>query len=63
MIGEEYLDENLCLHDSVSVDATEVLTGGEELFVTIRCDKCGQKQNHTLDLNQIVDDLQLEWVE
>ena len=63
MIGEEYLDENLCLHDSVSVHSAEVLTGGEELFVIIRCDKCGQKQNHTLDLYQVVEDLQLGWVE
>jgi len=71
--GQEYLDENFCSHDNVYVDYVEILksgnpitwkqTEGEELLVTIRCYKCGQAQNHTLDLYEVVEDLNLGWQE
>jgi len=69
--GQEYLDENVCLHDNVYIDGFEIInqrvytnhTQGAEVLVTVRCEKCGESQQHTLDLDDIIYDLQLGWNE
>ena len=66
--------ENRCLHDNVTIVNVEILnesgypitwkqTEADELLVTIRCDKCGQTQDHILDLYEVVEDLEIRWVE
>ncbi len=62
-IGQEYLDENLCLHDWVSISDFEVINSSEDVLVTLSCDKCGETQQHTLDIESILDDLNLGWKE
>ena len=60
--GQEYLDENLCLHDWVSIVDFEVINSSDVL-VTLSCNKCGETQQHTLWIESILDDLKLEWNE
>ncbi len=62
-IGQEYLDENLCLHDSASITDFEVINSSEDVLVTLSCNKCGETQQHTLCLESILDDLKLGWKE
>jgi len=61
--GQEYLDENLCLHDLVSVEDWEVINSNEDVLVTISCRKCGERQQQTLCLQSMLEDLNLEWVD
>ncbi len=61
--GQEYLDENLCLHDYVYIGNFEVINSGEDVLVTIQCGKCNESQQHTLCLESILDDLKLGWEE
>ena len=61
--GQEYLDENFCTHDDVFISHFEIINDFEDVLVTIRCEKCGDTQQHTLDLEQIIYDLELGWNE
>jgi len=61
--GQEYLDENLCLHDWVSIVDFEVINSSEDVLVTLSCNRCGETQQHTLCIESILDDLKLEWNE
>jgi len=61
--GQEYLDENLCLHDWVSIVDFEVINRSEDVLVTLSCNKCGETQQHTLCIESILDDLNLGWEE
>ena len=71
--GQEYLDENVCLHlisgipslpyDSVDVEDWEVINSNEDVLVTISCRKCGERQQQTLCLQSMLEDLNLEWVD
>lgn len=63
--GQEYLDENFCTHDDVIISHFEIVRPNslEDVLITIQCDKCGEKQKHTLDLEQMVWDLELGWNE
>jgi len=68
--GQEYLDENFCSHDDVYIDdfyvIEEIVKGKKymnDVHVSIRCQNCGKTQERTLDLEQIIDDLDLGWVE
>jgi|TARA_R100000479_G_scaffold175457_2_gene126557 hypothetical protein len=61
--GQEYLDENFCSHDDVVIRYFDIINEGEDVLVSIQCEKCGDRQDHTLDLEQIIWDLDLEWVE
>jgi len=54
---------NLCLHDNVYIDDFEVVNGGEDVLVTIRCYKCSQSQQHTLCIDNMLYDLHLGWEE
>lgn len=62
-IGQEYLDENLCLHDWVSISDFEVINGSEDVLVTLSCNKCGETQQQTLRIESVLDDLKLGWEE
>jgi hypothetical protein len=62
-IGQEYLDENLCLHDWVSISDFEVINSSEDVLVTLSCNKCGETQQQTLCIESILDDLKLGWEE
>ena len=65
--GQEYLDENLCLHDNVYIDDFEVIISGDDpstnVLVTIRCEKCSKSQERTLCFESILEDLNLGWEE
>lgn len=61
--GQEYLDENFCSHDDVVIRYFDIINEGEDVRVSIQCEKCGDRQEHTLDLEQIIWDLDLEWNE
>ena len=65
--GQEYLDENVCLHEldygSVGVEDWEVINSNEDVLVTISCRKCGERQQQTLCLQSMLEDLNLEWNE
>ncbi len=61
--GQEYLDENLCTHDNVEVVAFELINNHEEVLVDITCCKCGESQEHTLDIYAMLEDLELRWEE
>ena len=61
--GQEYLDENVCLHDWVSISDFEVINGSRDVLVTLSCNKCGETQQHTLCIESVLDDLQLGWNE
>jgi len=61
--GQEYLDENFCSHDDVSINYFEIINEGDDVRVTIRCEKCGDTQQHTLELAEVIYDLDLEWEE
>jgi len=62
-IGQEYLDENLCLHDWGSISDFEVINSSEDVLVTLSCNKCGETQQQTLCIESILDDLKLGWEE
>ena len=40
-----------------------IVNAGEDALITIGCDKCGATQQHTLDLEEIIFNLQMEWQE
>ena len=61
--GQEYLDENFCPHEFVDILDFEIVNAGEDALITIGCDKCGATQQHTLDLEDIIFNLQMEWQE
>ena len=61
--GQEYLDENVCLHDWVSISDFEVINSSRDVLVTLSCNKCGETQQHTLCIESVLDDLQLGWNE
>jgi hypothetical protein len=61
--GQEYLDENFCTHDDVYVNGFEIINNQEDVLVNITCCKCGESQQHTLDLGEIILDLDLGWNE
>jgi len=65
--GQEYLDENFCTHDDVYIADFEIINAGthlsDDVLVTLQCEKCGETQQHTLDLDDIIYDLQLGWEE
>ncbi len=61
--GQEYLDENLCTHDNVEVVAFEIINNQEDVLVDITCCKCGESQEHTLDIYSMLEDLELRWEE
>tara|TARA_R100000908_G_C3745706_1_gene141138 strand:- start:1522 stop:1722 length:201 start_codon:yes stop_codon:yes gene_type:complete len=61
--GQEYLDENFCSHDDVVIRYFDIINEGEDVLVSIQCEKCGDRQDHTLDLEQIIWDLDLRWEE
>lgn len=54
---------NRCLHDDVYIDDFEVINSGEDVLVTIRCYKCSDTQQHTLCVENMLDNLQLGWEE
>ncbi len=55
------LDENFCTHDNVYIHDFEVVNDGEDVLVTIRCYKCGNSQQHSLCLENMLYDLHLGW--
>lgn len=61
--GQEHLDENVCTHDDVEVVDFEFMNNQAEVLVDITCCKCGESQQHTLDLGAMILDLDLEWNE
>jgi hypothetical protein len=61
--GQEYLDENVCTHDDVIIRYFDIINEGEDVCVSIQCEKCGDRQDHILDLEQIIWDLDLRWEE
>lgn len=61
--GQEYLDENFCSHDDVYVNGFEIINNQEDVLVNITCCKCGESQQHTLDLGELIFDLGWEWKE
>tara|TARA_R100001443_G_scaffold2193_2_gene7447 strand:- start:6867 stop:7085 length:219 start_codon:yes stop_codon:yes gene_type:complete len=67
--GQEYLDENLCLHENVYIDGFEIINKPDptnpsaDVLITLRCEKCGDTQEHTLDLEDVIYDLDLGWNE
>ncbi len=59
---------NKCLHDDVYIDDFEVISStgvgnGEDIVVTLRCYKCGDSQQRTLCIDNLLYDLYLEWEE
>ena len=62
-LGHEDRDENLCLHDWVSISDFEVINSSEDVLVTLSCNKCGETQQQTLCIESILDDLKLGWEE
>ena len=61
--GQEYLDENFCTHDNVYIDNFEVINSSEDVLITIRCQNCGETQDHTLCIENMIHDLNLGWEE
>ena len=61
-MAEEYIQER-CPHEDVYIDDFEVINNGENVLVHISCDRCGKTQQHTLCLESVLDDLNLEWEE
>lgn len=61
--GQEYLDENVCSHDYVYIDGFELINDGEDVLITIRCYRCSQAQQHTICIENMIDDLNLGWEE
>ena len=59
--GQEYLDENFCTHDDVYVNGFEIINNQEDVLVNITCCKCRESQQHTLDLGELIFDLDLGW--
>jgi len=54
---------NLCLHDYIYIDDFEVINDSEDVLVTIRCHRCSQAQQHTICIENMLDDLHLGWEE
>jgi hypothetical protein len=61
-MSEEYIQER-CPHEFVDILDFEIVNAGEDALITIGCDKCGATQQHTLDLEEIIFNLQMEWQE
>jgi hypothetical protein len=61
--GQEYLDENFCTHDNVYIGDFEIINAGEDVLITLCCEKCDATQQHTLDLQEIIFDLEIGWNE
>jgi len=61
--GQEYLDENFCSHDDVFISYFEIINEGDDVRVTIQCEKCRKTQAHTLELAEVIYDLDLRWEE
>ena len=47
----------------MSISYFEIINEGDDVLVTIQCEKCRERQVHTLDLVDVIYDLDLEWVE
>lgn len=61
--GQEYLNENFCTHDDVGISYFEIINEGDDVRVTIHCEKCRERQVHTLELAEVIYDLDLGWEE
>jgi len=66
--GQEYLDENFCTHDNVYIDDFYLIDEDEDfeeyindVYVSIRCQNCGKKQDRTLSIENMLYDLDLGW--
>tara|TARA_R100001509_G_C4789049_1_gene189108 strand:- start:486 stop:674 length:189 start_codon:yes stop_codon:yes gene_type:complete len=60
-IGEEYLDENVCLHEDVSV--SDIICHCGSIEVRVVCDNCGKGQTQHYDIQLLIDDLEIGWNE
>ena len=56
-------DLHLLSPHSVDVEDWEVINSNEDVLVTISCRKCGERQQQTLCLQSMLEDLNLEWNE
>ncbi len=61
-MAEEYIQER-CPHEFVDILDFEIVNAGEDARISIICEKCGATQEHTLDLQEIIFDLEIGWEE
>ena len=47
----------------MSISYFEIINEGDDVRVTIHCEKCRERQAHTLELAEVIYDLDLEWEE
>jgi len=62
-MNRRWIYNKVCLHDNVYIDDFEVINDSEDVLVTIRCYTCSQTQQHTICLENMLDDLHLGWEE
>jgi hypothetical protein len=60
-IGEEYLDENVCLHEDVSV--SDIICHCSYIEVRVVCDNCGKGQTQRYYVESLIDNLTIRWDE